>query len=176
MAYPPVVVVDEHDREVGAAMTAEVWEKGLYHRIVSVFVLDARGQMLLQRRSVQVKAFPGCWDQAAGGHVDAGHGYDDTAALELAEETGLQGMPLETVATYRFNTQDEGRTINQFVRVYVARVPHGALVKPAADEVGELRWFTPAELCALAASKPQDFTPGFLHELREYFPEFLEGK
>ncbi len=49
--YPPVIVVDENDHEIGSAMLAEVWQKGLYHRGVSIFVLDDQGRMLLQLRS-----------------------------------------------------------------------------------------------------------------------------
>lgn len=65
-------------------MLAEVWQKGL-HRIASVFVEDDQGRMLLQRRGPNVKVYPNCWDQAAGGHVDEGFTYEQTAANELAE-------------------------------------------------------------------------------------------
>lgn len=61
MKYPPVIVVDEHDNEIGSTMLAEVWAKGLYHRIVSVFVQDEAGRLLLQLRAAHVKMFPGCW-------------------------------------------------------------------------------------------------------------------
>lgn len=63
--YPPVVVVDENDNEIGSAPLAEVWKKGLYHRIVSVFVQDDKGRMLLQKRGADAKIYPNCWDQAA---------------------------------------------------------------------------------------------------------------
>lgn len=60
--YPPVVVVDKNDNEIGTAPLAEVWRKGLYHRIVSVFLVDDDGRMLLQRRAPGVRIYPNAWD------------------------------------------------------------------------------------------------------------------
>lgn len=170
MVYPPVVVVDENDNEVGSAMLAEVWQKGLYHRIASIFVEDEQGRMLLQRRGPNVKVYSNCWDQAAGGHVDEGYTYEQTAANELAEEIGLHDVELTTITTYRFNTKEGDRIINQFVRVFLAHVPSDTPLQPQAEEVSKLRWFTPAELKDIVAGHPEMFTPGFLHELREFFP------
>ncbi|HEV7453894.1 MAG TPA: NUDIX domain-containing protein [Candidatus Saccharimonadales bacterium] len=172
MAYPPVVVVDENDNEVGSAMLAEVLQKGLYHRIAAIFVEDDHGRMLLQLRGPDVSVYPNCWDQAAGGHVDEGQSYDQTAANEISEEIGLHNVALTTLGTYRANHQDGARTINQFERVYVAHVPHDVVLQPEAKEVSKLQWFTPAELKAQIAKHPEAFTPGLLYGLRKYFPGF----
>ncbi len=172
MAYPPVVVVDENDNELGTAMLAEVGQKGLYHRIASVFIEDEQGRMLLQLRSSAVKLYPNCWDQAAGGHVDEGFTYETTATNELAEELGLHNIQLQVVATYRFNSNDGERVINQFVRLFLARISSSTVLQPQVDEVSKLQWFTADELKLLIAEQPEAFTPGFLHELRMYFPTF----
>lgn len=172
--YPPVVVVDENDNETGSAMLAEVWQKGLYHRVVAVHVLDDEGRMLLQLRSPNVGFCPNCWDQAVGGHVDEGFGYEQTAAKETAEEIGLHDVPLREMGTYRAEyTLDDGRKVNQFERVYAAYVPHDIVLKSDPEEVAELRWFTPHELKQRVTASPAEFTPGFLHGLRAYFPEFV---
>lgn len=170
MAYPPVVIVDEHDNEIGTAPLAEVWQKGLYHRIVSVFVRDEQGRMLLQLRSPSVAVYPNCWDQAAGGHVDAGQTYDQAARNELAEETGLKNVTLTTLGTFRTNTKENGRSINQFERVYLAHVSGNVELRPEAAEVSSLQWFTPAALQQDVAANPQAFTPGLLYCLEHYFP------
>jgi isopentenyl-diphosphate Delta-isomerase len=170
--YPPVVVVDENDNEIGTAMLAEVWQKGLYHRIVAVFVLDDTGRMLLQLRGPHVKVYANHWDQAVGGHVDEGQSYKQAAEAELSEELGLQNVTLTPVATHRTNTQDETRIINQFARVYMARIPHDTELKPDETEVSKLQWFTPDELKALITQQPESFRPGLLYGLREFFPKF----
>lgn len=170
---PPVVIVDENDNETGTAPLAEVWQKGLYHRIASIFIEDEQGRMLLQLRSPEVRLYPRCWDQAAGGHVDAGQSYDQAAANEMAEELGLSDFALTPLGTFRSNnTLEDGRIINQFERVYLARIPSGAKLKLEAEEVSKVRWFTPAELKKEIAEHPEAFTPGLLYGLQKYFPSF----
>jgi isopentenyl-diphosphate delta-isomerase len=173
MKYPPVIIVDENDNEIGSAMLAEVWQKGYYHRIVSVFVQDDLGRMLLQLRSPDVAVYPSCWDQAAGGHVDEGQSYDQAAHNELLEEIGIQNVELTILGTYRSNRHEDDHIINQFERVYVTRIPHDIILNPEAREVSGLQWFAPAELKARIAGHPELFTPGLLYCLREYFPAMV---
>jgi isopentenyldiphosphate isomerase len=170
--YPPVVVVDENDIPVGTAPLPEVLQKGLYHRIVAIFVVDDQNRMLLQLRGPAVKIYPNRWDQAAGGHVDAGQSYKDAAAAEIAEELDLHNVSLTTVATYRSNERDGDHIINQFERVFKATVPHDITLKPELTELTELRWFTSAELQSLITTQPDILTPGLLYDIRHFFPEF----
>jgi isopentenyl-diphosphate Delta-isomerase len=171
--YPPVVVVDEQDTEIGTAPLAEVGQKGLYHRIVSIFVEDDQGRMLLQFRGPAVKIYPNRWDQAAGGHVDEGFSYDQAAANEVAEELGLHDVALTPLGTFSSNdTLDDGRIINQFERVYLAKVPDNVTLKPELAEVASVQWFTSAELKTHISRHPEKFTPGLLTGLARYFPDF----
>jgi hypothetical protein len=41
----------------------------------------------------------------------------------------------------RLEMLDDGRIVNQFERVYVARVPHDAALKRQEDEVSKRQWF-----------------------------------
>lgn len=172
--YPPVVVTDENNNVVGSAMLAEVWQKGLYHRVVGVFVVDDQGRMLLQLRGPEVGIFPNCWDQAVGGHVDEGFSYEQTALKETEEEIGLKDVRLEMLGTHLNHVDiDDGRTANQFERAFLVRVPHDAKFKPEEDEVSKLQWFTKEDLTQLFAEHPERFTLPFIKGLREYLPEYL---
>jgi len=168
--YPPVVVVDENDNEIGSAMLDEVLAKGLYHRIVSIFVQDESGNILLQLRGSNVKVFPNCWDQAAGGHVDVGYSYEQTANNEAEEELGLVNIRLEVLGTHRANTPDGNRIINEFERAFLVRIPRDTILTLQAGEITSLRWFEPAELRSNIAVHPEKFTPGLRYCLKKYFP------
>lgn len=154
-------------------MVPEVLQKGLYHRIVSMFIQDEQGRMLLQLRGPHVAVYPGCWDQAAGGHVDVGQDYERSAIHELAEELGLTNVPLKEIATYRYNGRSGPKIINQFVRVYLAQIPHDTVLQPDAHELVKVQWFTASELRRLISEHPEQCTPGLIHELRTYFPTML---
>lgn len=170
MTYPPVIIVDEHDNEVGVAPLTEAWQKGLYHRIVSVFVQDDQGRTLLQLRGPHVAIYPNCWDQAAGGHVDRGQTYDQAARNELHEETGLTDVALTELGTFKSNSKEGERIINQFERVYLARVPHNVELRREATEVSRLQWFAPEELSRQITEHPEACTPGLLYCISNYLP------
>lgn len=141
--------------------------------IVSIFIEDEQGRMLLQLRDPNVKIYPNRWDQVAGGRVDEGFNYDQTAENELAEELDLRDVMFKPLGTFRSNNKlNDGRIINQFERVYVAHVPGGVKLNLQLEEVTKLQRFTPAELKTQIAHHPEKFTPGLLYGLRNYFPDF----
>lgn len=49
--------------------------------------------VLLQKRSREKDAFPGCYDVSSAGHMAAGGNYLDTAVRELSEELGVTADP-----------------------------------------------------------------------------------
>jgi 8-oxo-dGTP pyrophosphatase MutT (NUDIX family) len=153
MAYPPVVIVDDSDKVVGSAPLADAWEKGLIHRIVFVIVWDDTGRVLLHRRDPNMQLFAGRWD-TAGGHVDVTPDYEESARLELSEETGLDGGKLTELAhLYTDDPYDNGVRAKRFVKIYSVNSNHHG--EPGEGEVTELRWFTPAEVAELAKDAGQ---------------------
>lgn len=170
--YPPVVIVDENDNEIGSAMLSEVWQKGLYHRVVAVFVEDSKNRILLQLRGSNVGIYPNCWDQAAGGHVDEKNSYKQAAIDELKEELGISNAMLKLLGTFRSNNKlGDGRIINQFERVYLVKVPYDIDIKIEKKEIDKVEWFTVEELITLATNIPNQLTPGLLYCLRKYYPK-----
>ena len=64
-----ILVVTETDEPLQEFPKKQVWQKGLLHRIARVMLEDERHRILLQKRSLNVDVFPGCWDHSAAGHV-----------------------------------------------------------------------------------------------------------
>ncbi|NLP03549.1 MAG: NUDIX domain-containing protein [Fibrobacter sp.] len=67
----------------------EVHRKGLHHRTVHVWVRNAKGELLLQKRSSTKEIFPGLWDISCAGHLSASDSSLDGAVRELEEELGI---------------------------------------------------------------------------------------
>jgi isopentenyldiphosphate isomerase len=78
-------VYDEEGRPVGAMARDEAKRSGLAVGAINVLLVNARGEVLLQRRP-EDKENAGCWDKTVGGHVDAGEGFDEAAVREAGEE------------------------------------------------------------------------------------------
>ena len=63
-------------------------EKGLWHREVAVWVINEKGEILIQRRSPNKKQAPNKWALTAG-HIASGEDPLDVAVRETEEEIGL---------------------------------------------------------------------------------------
>lgn len=50
----------------------EVHEKGLWHKIACIFIINSKGEVLMQKRSEFKMTNPNGWTCSASGHVDAG--------------------------------------------------------------------------------------------------------
>ncbi|MGV9271313.1 NUDIX domain-containing protein [Kitasatospora sp. NPDC003701] len=101
---------------------------------VGVVVRDASGRILLVRRAPH-DVLPGLWEYPGGGREE-GEGVEEGAARELAEETGLAGLPLEYLRHLDFTNQ-AGRRVRQFI--FTAVVPDGTPVVLSRDHDAH-RW------------------------------------
>jgi hypothetical protein len=81
----PLNVYDAEGRVVGTKPRAEAKRSGLAVGAVNVLLVNARGEVLLQRRHPD-KENGGLWDKSVGGHVGAGEDFDATAVREAGEE------------------------------------------------------------------------------------------
>ena len=80
-----VGVFDAEGRAVGALPREEAKRSGLAVGAVNVLLVNARGEVLLQRRP-EDKENGGRWDKTVGGHVAEGETFDEAAVREAGEE------------------------------------------------------------------------------------------
>jgi isopentenyl-diphosphate Delta-isomerase len=168
MVYPPVIVVDEHDHQIGLAMLAEVWSQGLYHRTVRIMAEDSQGRVLLQKRSDNMVIFPGCWDNSAAGHVDEGMTYHDAALQEVAEELGVSCEGLAEMGHYLSRDVYQGKIMNQFSKVYRLRFT-GIPNTDDEHEVADFAWVTVEDAKKMAREHPEQMTFGLYHVLTKFY-------
>lgn len=69
-------------------LRSEAHRAGIWHRAVSVFVLNQFGEVLLERRSEHKDLFPGYYD-IVGGHLQPGKRPEQAACREILEELQL---------------------------------------------------------------------------------------
>ena len=170
MSDLPIQIVDAHNNPVGGAMKEEAWTKGLIQRVVRISVLDGKGRMLLQKRSLKMALFPGRWDNSAAGHVDTGETYEEAAAHELEEELGLKGMKLRKVGDYYSESTYEWRKLNRFTRAYELVLKNPPSGFTCSDgEVIATEWMTIAKVKRLIRDHPEQVTDGLEQILERYF-------
>ncbi|MFL6583601.1 MAG: 16S rRNA (adenine(1518)-N(6)/adenine(1519)-N(6))-dimethyltransferase RsmA [Chthoniobacterales bacterium] len=148
-------VVDEKDRETGAAPRREVHANNLLHRAVHILIFNRHGEIFLQKRSPWKDRHPLLWDSSAAGHVAAGEKYGDAARRELLEELGVEAE-LEQVAKLPASEQ----TGQEFICIY--RGTHEGPFELAAREIEFGDFFAVNVVSAWIDARPYDFAPGFL--------------
>jgi isopentenyldiphosphate isomerase len=90
-------IVDEEGQVTGTASRVALHsDNTLLHRVVHVLVVNARGDILLQKRSEAKDVAPGKWDTSVGGHVLPAEQIWEAVLREAREELGL------TLRTARF--------------------------------------------------------------------------
>lgn len=160
-----VTIVDEHNQVIGAVPRREMRAKRLLHRSTYVLVFNSQGHLYVQKRTMTKDVFPGYYDAAAGGVVLAGESYEAGAKRELAEEMGIQGIPLTPHFEFYFANHDNRVWGSVFSCVY-----DGEIVLQA-EEVESGAFVPIDELLRRARTEP--FTPDGLYVLRRYLDQIM---
>jgi len=153
-------VVDENDCVVGQASRSDVHRKKLLHRAVHILVADARGNVVLQKRSMAKDTCPGLLSTSCAGHVGAGETYDAAAVRELGEELGVPADVARTMK-FLFKMRPSAEIGWEFVQVYKLDGFAGSLV-PAPAEIDALFAFSPEEIDEKISRVPVDFSESFV--------------
>ncbi|MDZ4286735.1 MAG: 16S rRNA (adenine(1518)-N(6)/adenine(1519)-N(6))-dimethyltransferase RsmA, partial [Prosthecobacter sp.] len=159
-------VVNERNEVTGQLPRGEVHARGLLHRAVHVFVINARDEIFLQKRSHLKDVSPLKWDSSAAGHLNVGESYADCAVREALEEIGIHIASTECVAQLPAGTH----TDMEFVELHLAH--HNGPMKCAPEEIAYGEWFPPAEITTWVAQRPQDFAKGFVTCWKAYQSHF----
>jgi isopentenyl-diphosphate delta-isomerase len=85
-----VILVDEHDFEIGTMEKMEAHKKGLLHRAFSILIFNSKGEMLLQQRAVGKYHSGGLWTNACCSHPRPGEAIEDAGKRKLIQEMGFE--------------------------------------------------------------------------------------
>ena len=91
-----LIVVDEDDKVLDYLPRSEVHAKKLLHRTITVITFNSKGELVLQKRSLQKDTYPGMYGNAIGGHVSKGQTFEEAAKQEAQEELEVD-IPLEFI-------------------------------------------------------------------------------
>ncbi|WP_315068878.1 NUDIX domain-containing protein [uncultured Clostridium sp.] len=87
-----LTIYDENLEEIGAMPRDKIHKKGLKHKVVHCWITDKEKDEIFiyfQQRSYNKSDFPGMYDIACAGHIDAGEKAENAMIRELEEEIGL---------------------------------------------------------------------------------------
>lgn len=163
-----VILVNANDEQIGTMEKMEAHEKAMLHRAFSVFVFNAKGEMLLQQRALLKYHSGGLWSNACCSHPRPGEDTLHAAERRLHEELGFI-TPLKKIFHFTYTAPFiNGLTENEFDHVFVGHFD--GQVNPANSEVQDYCYKTMDDIKASLEIAPQKYTAWFYIS----FPRILE--
>ncbi len=155
-----VVLLDDAGDPIGTADKATVHgPETPLHLAFSCHVSDAEGRLLVTRRALGKRTWPGVWTNSFCGHPAPGEAMEAAVARRALDELGLTLVDLRpALPDFRYLAVDASGVVeNEVCPVFTARTFDDVLPDP--DEVAEYRWVDPSDVAAAATRAPWAFSP-----------------
>ncbi|MDB6428404.1 isopentenyl-diphosphate Delta-isomerase [Curtobacterium sp. 20TX0008] len=167
--FPESVVLLAEDRTpIGTAEKFAVHtEDTPLHLAFSCHVRNAEGKVLVTRRALSKKTWPGVWTNTFCGHPGPHEAFEDAVARRASRELGITVRDVELVLPdFRYRAVDaSGIVENEVCPVF--RAVTDDVPAPADDEVAEYAWLSEDELRASVAAAPFAWSPWLGWQLTE---------
>lgn len=154
-------VLDENGNKTGISkLRTEVHRDGDWHRAVHIWIINDKGDVLLQRRCESKDSHPGMLDISCAGHLTAGDDSLSGAIRELKEELNLDVRPeeLEFIKTIKKGSRYTGTFINnEFDDMYILRTTKSINdMKFQEEEISEIFFVSYAKFKEMVKNKQAD--------------------
>lgn len=163
-----VILLDEQGNAKGEALKSEVHtENTPLHLAFSSYVLNEQGEVLITRRALGKKTWPGVWTNSACGHPGPGEKQEQAVARRAAQELGMDvNVVAEVLPDFRYRAVDVSGIVEwEICPVFLARALGEP--QPNPDEVCDYRWVAPADLFAAIDATPFAFSPWMVEQLSD---------
>ena len=161
MSAEQIILVDEHDREIGSIEKLAAHQNGgKLHRAFSIFVFNSKGEMLIQMRALGKHHWAGIWTNTCCSHPHVGETLEQAVHRRLKEEFGFDCNLKEIFAfIYKATDSKSGLTEWEFDHFFIGIFD--GTPKPNPEEIGAYKWVKPEELKKDIAVHPEKYTPWF---------------
>lgn len=161
-----LAVVNDRGEIIGNLPRSEIHgNPSLIHRVVHVLVFNSKGELLLQKRSMNKDVAPGKWDTSVGGHVSSGETLDEAVKREMQEELGITSCSLKFLYTYIHSNEYETEL------VYTYSCSHDGEINFQKDEIDEVRPWSMEEIKRNIGNGI--LSDNFEHEIQTYIKKML---
>jgi isopentenyl-diphosphate delta-isomerase len=139
------ILTPEGEPTQKTALKSEAHKNGWFHATVHIWLFTSDKKILLQKRALTKKVFPGIWDISVAGHIGAGEEILEAAKREILEEIGLEFEEKDLIkigtrihqVTHKNGIQD-----NEHHHIFIAelKVPVSVLTMQEEEVAGLELW------------------------------------
>ena len=145
-----VVLLDDDGRATGTADKAEVHGPDTpLHLAFSAYLFDADGRLLVTRRALGKRTFPGVWTNSVCGHPAPGEPLPGAVERRADRELGVEVEALRLVLPrFTYRAEMDGIVELEQCPVYAGWLVPGVRLDLASDEVEDTEWVPWADFAA----------------------------
>ena len=171
-----VILVDEQNNQIGVADKETVHTKDTpLHRAFSLFLFNDKRQLLVTKRALSKKTFPGVWTNSVCGHVAPGEETINAVKRRVQEELQIQVDDIHEVSPYRYRFADKNGIIeNEICPIFIGFTNENPTLEKS--EVEEYQWIDWQKFLETILSHPGLYSPWCEEEafiLQRTNPELL---
>lgn len=155
-----VVLLDDHGKHVGTAPKADVHQHDTpLHLAFSCYIFDHHGRLLVTRRALTKRTWPGVWTNSCCGHPAPDEAPEDAVHRRVRQELGMTLRQVRVrLPEFRYRAVDATGTVeNEMCPVYTAVTSEEA--DPDPDEIVDWRWVPWQRFATLALQTPWAISP-----------------
>lgn len=136
------------------------------HLAFSTYLFDADGRLLLTRRALTKRTWPGVWSNSCCGHPKPGEAVAEAAQRRIGEELGVAAPQMRLVVPdFRYRAVDSSGVVeHELCPVYVGRIDPGDL-RPDPAEIAEVTWVAWPAVVAAARTTPRLLSPWAVEQI-----------
>lgn len=158
--FDHVILLDDAGRRTGVAPRATVHSDSTpLHLAFSCYVFRADGRLLLTRRALTKRTWPGVWTNSFCGHPRSGEAPAEAIARHARHELGITVHAVRAVLPeFRYRAVDASCVVeNEVCPVYLAVTDDEPVPNP--EEVMDQRWVEAEDLGRLVVVAPWTLSP-----------------
>lgn len=154
-----VVLLDDDEQVIGSSPKGAVHHASTpLHMGFSCYLFDGEGSVLLTRRALGKRTWPGVWTNSFCGHPAPGEPAEQAVRRRARQELGITiEAPVCVLPRFRYRAvAADGTVENEVCPVFCARTD--VAIRPSPDEIMDSRWVPWDELRS-AAELPWAISP-----------------
>ena len=157
-------IFDENSNFLGTEKRSVIHSNGLFHRTVSIFIIDSKQRIFLQQRSGKKDVCPLRWDLSAAEHLKPKETYESAAQRCLKEELNIEPV-IKKIRDMHLQKNEyfEGKIKDyEFVELYLGAC--SGEINFNTDEVFNGKFANISDIDKTMTENPDNFTPWFADE------------
>jgi isopentenyl-diphosphate delta-isomerase len=164
-----VVLVDVNDKPLGLMPKLEAHEKGVLHRAFSVFILNDKGELMLQQRALHKYHSPGLWTNTCCSHQRNGETNVAAGKRRLQEEMGFVAELREVTSFIYKAPFDNGLTEHELDHIMIGHFNENPDIN--LEEVANWKWMAVDAVRDDIQKHPENYTVWFIIIFEQFYEQ-----